>query len=573
MTDTVANARPADANPERSLPPMRAEWTSVTAAIFDATRRDPNGRCAADSSETRIKEGTEDQKELIYLTRQEVLARAAAIAHVLAPRLDPEAQCVAVLLPPSLNCTAVNVALLMLKKIPVNLNFATKSDIVNHCIGVCGAKDAIGIPVLLKRTKVEPKANVIDAGELKAAVTDEVRAWAAAALAATPEEQAKHFPGLTAALDDVAAIIFTSGSTNLPKGVEHTHRSLLSNVRGVQAMFAFGIEKLLAAGPAFHVMGFTGCIVAPLALGKDTNAEGEERSITVVYHANPLDAKTICALIQSEQITLFLSIPSMMRMYVARATKEQFASLKHVILGAEKLEEPLRVELKERFGIDAEEAFGCTELGPLASANVNAWVEIGGKKIWGNRPGSVGLMMPDTCVKILDMNTNQELPRGEKHFGWIMLWGPQRMLQYSNNPAKTAEALKDGWYFPGDYGYVDEDGFLWFLGRLVIKSAGEMIPPLAVRGKILEICGVDESQLYVVGAKDTKRGERPAVLYVSLGGKTPAEITAALQDKIPALWIPKANDYAQVDALPVGPTGKLDLVALNNLAAEKFAAE
>ena len=566
---------PADAAVERALPPLPGNWTSLLAAIFASTKANPTALCAGDTAETRLKAGSTEETEIAYLTRQEFLQRAAAVARVLSSKLDASTY-VGIMLPPSLACALVNVAVLMLKKVPVNLNYLSTTAIVDHCIGVCDIKHVVSEPLLLKRTKVTPtNATIIAASELKAAIDPAVLTWVQTALTAAPADLPTYFPGLLSTLEDTSTILFTSGSTGMPKGVELTNFSMLSDIRAMQVQFSMGNEKMLGVGPAFHTMGFTGCIMAPLVLGNDVDAEGNERSIVVLFHANALEAKKICGLVQSEAITFFIGIPSMVSMYISRATAGQFASVRHLVLGAEKVEDPLRNQVKAITGLDVEEVYGATEFGPLASTNVNISVEINGKKIWGNRPGSVGLMAPGSAVKILDMTTNAPLPRGEQNMGWIYLAGPQIMRRYLNEPEKTAEVLREGWYMSGDYGYVDEDGFLYILGRLIIKSAGEIIPPFTVRGKILEITGVSDTKVFVIGAKDSRRGERPAVLYTDLGGKTPAEVTAALQDKLPALWIPKASDYALIEgeSLPVGTTGKLDLLVLKKLAAEKFPAE
>jgi acyl-[acyl-carrier-protein]-phospholipid O-acyltransferase/long-chain-fatty-acid--[acyl-carrier-protein] ligase len=577
MTTNQLSSRPRDAIVDRELPPFPAEWTSLVAAIFAATEGDPDGLVAADTMFTRPKEGS-DEAELIYITRKEFLQRAAAAARVLSFQLG-DSPMVGVMLPPSLGCSVINVALLMLKKVPVNISyFNTTSEIINHCIDECKITQVITESVLLQRLNLQPKGELIVGSKIKEAVDWKVKSWVAWALWGPRWKQAIRFPGLNSTLDDTATVLFTSGSTGKPKGALHTHEGLLSNMRAMQEQFSFRKEKMLGTAPAFHALGFTGGILAPLVQGKDRDADGNERSICVVYHANSLEAKKICRLVKSEEITVILGIPSMIDRYLKYATKELFASVHHIIAGAEKLEEPLRVKIKELTGIEPEEAYGLTEFGPLVSGNVNAWFTVNGRKVWGNRPGSVGRLVPGTAMKIVDMNTGALMPcqksdAEKKEFGWIYLWGQQKMQGYLNQPEATAQANKDGWYVTGDYGYVDEDGFLYISGRLVIKSAGEIIPPFTVRAAMLEVTGVDQSQLFVIGAKDAKRGERPAVLYTSLGTYTPATLVAALQGKLPALFIPKATDFARLEgkeSLPVGASGKLDLLALKNLAAELF---
>ena len=137
----------------------------------------------------------------------------------------------------------------------------------------------------------------------------------------------------------------------------------------------------------------------------------------------------------------------------------------------------------------------------------------GGRRIHGNRLGTVGQPLPGTAIKTVDPETGADLPAGSE--GMIAVKGPQVMVGYLNQPEATAKVLKDGWYLTGDLGYVDADGFLKITDRLsrFSKIAGEMVPHLGVESAIMEATGVDEHHVAVTGIPDPKHGERLCVLY------------------------------------------------------------
>ena len=189
-----------------------------------------------------------------------------------------------------------------------------------------------------------------------------------------------------------------------------------------------------------------------------------------------------------------------------------------------------------------------------------------GRKVHGNRPGTVGLPVPGTAIKTIDPDTGEDLPPGAE--GVIAVKGPQVMVGYLNRPEETAKVLKDGWYATGDLGYVDADGFLKITDRLsrFSKIAGEMVPHVGVESAIMEVAGVDEHHLAVTSLPDPKHGERLCVLYTDLG-MSPDEIHKALTaSRLPRLWIPSVRDFVQVAEIPITGTGKVDLRRLRELA-------
>ena len=162
-----------------------------------------------------------------------------------------------------------------------------------------------------------------------------------------------------------------------------------------------------------------------------------------------------------------------------KCTREQFASLRFVVVGAEKLREPLRKEFEETFGIDLLEGYGMTEMSPVVAVNSPGFKDPKYPQI-GTKHGTVGLPIPGVAVRIVDPETLgagiiTPLPPGQE--GMLLVKGPNRMLGYLNDPARTAQVFQDGWYITGDMAKLDEEGFLSITDRLsrFSKVGGEMV--------------------------------------------------------------------------------------------------
>jgi acyl-[acyl-carrier-protein]-phospholipid O-acyltransferase/long-chain-fatty-acid--[acyl-carrier-protein] ligase len=256
-----------------------------------------------------------------------------------------------------------------------------------------------------------------------------------------------------------------------------------------------------------------------------------------------------------------------MRFYLKGCEPSQFQTLTHLILGAEKLKPELARDIKEKLGIEPLEGYGCTELSPVVAVNVPRHVDLpDGSRVYGNRPGTVGLPVPGTAIKTVDPDTGADLPHGTE--GVITVKGPQVMTGYLNRPEATSQVIRDGWYFTGDLGLVDTDGFLKITDRVsrFSKIAGEMVPHISIESAITEITGVDEHHVAVTGVPDPKHGERLCVLYTDLG-MSPAEVQRRLAGgTLPKLWIPAIRDFIHVEELPITSTGKVELRKLREIA-------
>lgn len=549
--ETVAGpAQAAQAKPLYPFPPLPAHWRSLASAFVHSARE--NGGRPAISDSTGAS-----------LSFSETLLRALVLGRCLARTLGP-AKYVGLLIPPTVPAAVANVALTLWGKVPVNLNYTAGQDLIDSSIAQCEITHVLTSAKVLDKFKVTPKATLVFLEDIPKQIRLADKLWAAAVAKLAPTGIMGAFlPGLrNESLDDTATIIFTSGSTGDPKGVVLSQRNILSNIHQLNNhLQLLPDESVLGILPFFHSFGFTVTIWTPLCLGK-----------RVVFHINPLDAKIICNLCEKHKVTLLAASPTFMRAYLHRFEPKQFATLVHLVLGAEKLKPELAREMREKLGFDPQEGYGCTELSPVVSVNLPYDKKLpDGRIVKGNRMGTVGLPVPGTAIRIIDPETGAELPQGVE--GTILISGPQVMVGYLNRPEATAKVLKDGWYNTGDLGYVDPDGFLKVTDRLsrFSKIAGEMVPHMAVESAIQEATGTDDQVIAITSVPDPKRGERLCVVHTPALEMAPDEVVRRLNaGSMPRLWIPSAEDFVEVEAIPILGTGKMDLRRLKAYAQEKL---
>ena len=461
---------------------------------------------------------------------------------------------VGVLLPASVAGALTNIAILLAGKVPVNLNFTAGRDAMESAVAECGIKTIITSRLFLSRANLEKREGMVFVEDLRKEigpfekVSTFLRAFVlpSACLAYRYRGQKPN---------DLATVIFSSGSTGTPKGVMLSHHNILTNIEGIAQVIQFTSgDRMMGILPFFHSFGFTGTLWLPLLAG-----------FSVVYHPNPTDAKTIGETIQKYRATLLISTPTFYGGYIRRCTKEEFATLRYVIAGAEKLREQIATGFQEKFGLPILEGYGCTELSPVVSVHTPN-VVYGRETQIGNKPGTVGHPIPGVLVKIVHPDTFEPLACGEE--GLLLVKGPNVMLGYLNQPALTREAMRDGWYVTGDIAAVDEDGFIRITDRLsrFSKIGGEMVPHVRVEEVINSILGSAAS--VVTAVPDAQRGEKLIALYCQ-NGISKEELWQRLNDSdLPKLWIPKREDLFAIDSLPVLGSGKIDLKAAKSLAQE-----
>jgi acyl-[acyl-carrier-protein]-phospholipid O-acyltransferase/long-chain-fatty-acid--[acyl-carrier-protein] ligase len=369
--------------------------------------------------------------------------------------------------------------------------------------------------------------------------------------------------------DSIATVIFSSGSTGVPKGVMLSHYNIISNIEAMVQVFWLGPnDRIVGVLPFFHSFGFTVTIWLPLITG-----------CGVAYHTNPTDAKVIGEMVEKYKGTLLLSTPTFCVGYARKCTHEQFASLRYVLVGAEKLRDSVRKTFEDAFGLELLEGYGCTEMAPVVAVNSPNF-EAGRDSQIGNKPGTVGHPLPGVAVKIVDPETMEEL--GGNQEGLLLVRGANRMIGYLGQPELTRAALyselpeaasNGDWYRTGDLAVIDDDGFLRITDRLsrFSKIGGEMVPHLKIEEAVHEL--FDDCPCAVCGIPDERRGERIALLFTRTDVE-PAELWRRLSETdLPKLWVPKRENIYRVDCLPTLGTGKADLRGIRRVAEELSGRE
>ena len=489
------------------------------------------------------------------------LARTVFLARRLRP-IWRNQQMIGILLPPSVPGALVNMAVLLMGKVPVNLNYTASNEVLASCAKQCQLQTVVTSKAFLERVHVAPPAKAImleDLAEspgLLEGIAATLFSWLLPACILEKAVGADR----KVTLDDTATIMFSSGSTGDPKGVVLSHYNIASNVEQLNQVFMLGRrDKVLGILPFFHSFGFTGTLCLPTSIG-----------MGVVYHPSPLDARAIGALVSQYELTFLLATPTFLQTYMRRCSPEDFGSLQYVMAGAEKLPERVSLAFEDYFGIRPLEGYGCTECAPAVTVNTHDFRAAQFRQV-GAKRATIGHPLPGISVRIVDPVTLAPLPPGEN--GLLLVRGPNVMQGYLGRPEKTSEVLRDGWYNTGDIAAMDEDGFIRITDRLsrFSKIAGEMVPHIKVEDRLHEIAGAAEQLFAVTAVPDDKKGERLIVVHTLEPDKLQDCIAQLAKWDLPPLWKPRAEQFIRVDSLPYLGTGKLDLRRLKEIALGAIA--
>lgn len=508
-----------------------------------------------------------------FLTATLVLRRLLK-KHVLDSReAEPN---IGILAPMSVGGCLLNAAVALDRRVPVDLNFTFGKEGINHCVKQAGIKHILTSRKIMERY---PELNELDAEILcsedlleKITLGNKLESFMRAAL--WPHWMLDRSLGLRrkGINEELSTIIYTSGSTGKPKGVMLTNDNLAEVGRSfVSAMRLNKNDTVLGFLPFFHAFGFMGNFWLPIFCGGNG-----------VFHFNPLEPKKVGDMCRKNPVTFIASTPTFLRNFLRRCPREDFAHVDTVMCGAEKLPVDLMDAWEEKYGVRPGEGFGATELSPLPTTNVPDCRALDDFHIY-RKDGSIGRAVYNVAVKIVDLDTGEDLPPDQD--GMIVVKGPIVMKGYYKQPELTETVVdKNGWYTTGDVGKIDEDGFIWITGRQtrISKIGGEMVPhilieeeiqkivarALAEQGKTEESIGGSGPLLAVTSLPHETKGERIIVLYQELPLAPKEVIERLIASGVPRIWIPHLDGFLQVDAIPVLGTGKLDLAALRQKAAQ-----
>lgn len=338
-------------------------------------------------------------------------------------------------------------------------------------------------------------------------------------------------------LSKPAVILFTSGSEKAPKVVQLTQGNLISNIDAFcDMMDVHSMDRLLAVLPYFHVFGLTISLWTPMCL-----------SMTSITYANPLEFRTVASIIKETEPELLIGTPLFLEGYARQSSAGDFKSVVLTVSGADKCPESLRTLYRDKHQLEIFEGYGATETSPVISVNPRQ----------ANRPGSIGIPIPNTLVKIESYETGAECPAGQ--VGKILVKGDGVMEGYLNDVEESSLRLKSGWYDTGDLGYLDDDGYLWHKGRLkrFVKIGGEMISLVMVEEALNEITP-ENVECCAVEIPDAKRGSR--IVAVTSAKIEQGEVQKKLSKELPNIALPKS--YIVVSDFPRMGSGKTDFRTL-----------
>ncbi len=332
---------------------------------------------------------------------------------------------------------------------------------------------------------------------------------------------------------EAAVLLFTSGTTGMPKTVELSERNILDNAEGCRLATGFDSnQKMLAILPLFHAYGLTVTLVLPLITG----------STVVIERFIP---RQILQAIERLRITCLVAVPSQYRLLAKDPAPADLSSLWLCIAGAERLPEQVAIEFEDRFHKTIVQGYGATEISPVVSLNMPE----------SNRFGSVGKPLPNLQVTIRD---DKDATLGANDIGEVCVEGTSVMLGYHNDADATGRKISNGVLHTGDKGYFDQDGYLHLVGRAddLVKVSGEKVYPAEVETAIENIQGVEEAA--VIALPDEKHGARLYAFVELKAGSTmnDASLRAACREILEPYKVPR--NFSVIESMPRTVTGKTD---------------
>ena len=476
------------------------------------------------------------------LNYRRLLAGASLLGEQFARRIPAAQRRVGVLLP---NVNGMPVSLLglwLVGKIPALLNYSTGSVVMLTCCQLAGVKQVITSRAFIEkaRLKLEPLTGagveLIYLEDVRAKITGLNRLRTLLGVRFAPGSILVEKPST----DDTAAILFTSGSEGIPKGVELTHLNLLANIRQMLAVCDLqDWDRFFNAMPIFHSFGLTIGTLLPLV-----------RGCNVTLYPSPLHYRVIPTAFYHRDATIMLATNTFLNGYARKANALDWRSLRYMFAAAEKLQEATSSMWAQRFGVRVLEGFGATECSPAVTGNTPL----------RSKHGSAGMFLPG-------MEYMLEPVEGVPEGGRLFVRGPNVMRGYLNADANAAFLKLGGWYDTGDIAKVDEEGFVFILGRLkrFAKISGEMVSLTAVEEALAGAFpqyGL-RFQVAVVSKPDVDKGE--ILIAVANDAKLQLdEIRAVLRAKgLPNICAPREVKF--IREIPKLGTGKVNHRELQKL--------
>ncbi len=451
-------------------------------------------------------------------TGAQLLVGAMHLASAVKSRCDSST--VGILLPSSGAFPMAALASWMLGKTIVPLNFFLKREELQYVIDNSGVDTIVTAQAMLEHLGYEPAVkHLLRLEDVKFDGVPEP------IMPACPDDE------------DLAVILYTSGTSGRPKGVMLTHANIRSNIRQTLAVVPVQPDDvMLGVLPQFHSFGLTVLTLLPLTYG-----------IKAVYTARFVPGRLV-KLMREHRASFFVAIASMWGalLNAKDASREDFASLRYAISGGEPLPDAVAARFLERFGVQISEGYGLTETSPVTNVCLST----------DYRAHSVGRAVPGLEIRIADPATNEPLGPGVD--GEVQMKGPNVMKGYYKLPAETAAAFThDGYFRTGDIGRLDDDGFLSITGRLkeMLIIGGENVFPREIEEVLNAHPAVAASG--VIGVADPLRGELPVAFVERREGAAAevVELQGWCRERLAGYKVPR--DIRFVTELPKNATGKV----------------
>lgn len=480
------------------------------------------------------------------LTYRQLVKKSVALACLL--KKENISSRVGLLLPNSNAGVVCFYALQYLAKTPAMLNYTAGTRAITAGLQACQADTIITSKKFIDKAELHnllsqlPNYKIIYLEDLvsKIGIADKCRIAVAS-----------HLPQLLLASqlpDDEAVVLFTSGSEGLPKGVVHSHDSMLTNIAQIKAIYDLNPrDKFMICLPMFHVFGLTAGALLPVSAGA-----------AAFLYPNPLHYRAIPEIIYDRGCTVLLSTPTFLNGYARLADQYDFHRLRYVIAGAEKLSPEVTKIYNEKFGLRVMEGYGATETAPVIAANT----------VMAYRSGSVGRILPGLQAVLEDVDGIEDygMPTGK-----LLVHADNVMVGYlrADNPGKIEPSPQVNGrrvYDTGDIVSIDSQGYVHIRGRAkrFAKIAGEMVSLDSVEK--LAIAASKNHHHAVINVTDENKGEA-LILFTTdkqLQRKTLQQ--AAKTMGLPELAVPRTIHLLQ--QIPVFASGKTNYPELTEMFAE-----
>jgi acyl-[acyl-carrier-protein]-phospholipid O-acyltransferase / long-chain-fatty-acid--[acyl-carrier-protein] ligase len=473
------------------------------------------------------------------VTYKDVLIRALILADKLK---SCEPGFVGIMVPTSAGCIYAMLAALISGRTPVMINYSTGA--ADNCLDAqrrLAFRTILTSRKLLDRLKCPEVEGMVCLEDVAKSIGLLQKLRGALRATSSADRLVARLP--EGGDEQTAVVLFTSGSEKEPKAVPLTHGNIWANLEGIRAVLDFGPEDILLAQlPYFHVFGLTVDLWLPLLTG-----------MTTVTYPNPLEYRSICTAIREERVTVMVGTPAFLTGYLQKSEPGDFDSIRLLITGADTCPDSLRRGWWEKHRVILYEGYGATETSPVIAVNTPQH----------NRAGSVGKKLPNVELRLEQYDTGEECE--VNRIGKVLVKGPSVMGGYFDDFEATSMHLRHGWYDTGDMGFVDQDGYLWHVGRLrrFLKIAGEMVSLVKVED-VLDRVLPEDCTCCVVEVPDAVRGARiVAAVTQQIDQRA---VVAQLSEVLPPLAIPK--QFVVLPELPKMSSGKLDFRKITEMVRD-----